>query len=371
MSFFKKKTTQTIAGTFAIYYFYENYFKKMKKEVTTLKKMAQILNLSISTVSRALNNHPDISASTTKKVNDLAKKLNYMPNIFAKGFRQHKTNIIGVIIPNIISYFTSTILKEILLQAEIKGYRVIISETNNDVKKEKEMLLTMLQFGVDGILMSLSKNTKDIEPILYALNQKPLVLFDKVSAKIPCTQIVINEEEAAFKAIEHLINIGKKRIAIIKEFEYSYNSERRYQGYLKALKMNNIDIDEELILSTDDISLKKGRRLTSQLISLKKRPDAIFSITDSAAIGCIQTLKKFNIKIPEEIAVIGFSNSLSSTIIEPNLTTIDQPGKRIGKLMVDLLIKEIEEPKESLISKSIEIKTNLIIRESTFLANEL
>lgn len=341
----------------------------MKKEVTTLKKIAQLLEISTSTVSRALNNHPDISEKTANKVKKLAKKLNYMPNIFAKGFRQHKTNIIGVIVPNILSYFRSTILKEILLQAEAKGYRVIISESNNDVKKEKEMLHTMLQFGVDGILMSLSKNTIDINPILYALNQKPLILFDKVSSKVPCTQIIIDGEEASFNAVEHLINIGKKRIAILKEFEQSYNSEKRFQGYLRALKANNIPIDEKIILSTDDISLKNGRRLTSQLISLKNKPDAIFSITDAGAIGAIQILKKFNFKIPDEIAVIGFSNSLSSTIVEPQLTTVDQPGKRIGEIAVNFLIKEIEEPKEYLSSKTIEIKTNLIIRESTLVSN--
>lgn len=340
----------------------------LKKEIITLKKMAKMLSVSTSTISRALNNHPDISASTTKRVKDLAKKLHYMPNIFAKGFRQHKSNIIGVIVPNILSYFTSTILKEILLQAEIKGYRVIISESNNDVEKEKEMLSTMLQFGVDGILMSLSKNTIDINPILEALHQKPLILFDKISNKVPCTQIIINGEEAAFNAVEHLINIGKKRIAIIKEFEHSYNSERRFQGYLRALKTNNIPVDEKLILSTHDISLHQGSALTSQLINLKEKPDAIFAITDDAAVGAIQTLKKFNFKIPEEIAVVGFSNSLNSTIIEPRLTTIDQPGKRIGEIAVDAIIKEIEQPKESLGNKTIEIKTNLIIRESTLLS---
>ncbi len=292
-----------------------------------------------------------------------------MPNIFAKGFRQHKTNIIGVIVPNILSYFTSTIIKEILLQAEVKGYRVIISESNNDVKKEKEMLHTMLQFGVDGILMCLSKNTVDVNPILYALNQKPLILFDKVSTKVPCTQIIINGEEAAFNAVEHLINIGKKRIAIIKEFEQSYNSERRFQGYLRALKTNNIAIDEKLILSTDDISLQKGKIITRQLISLQNKPDAIFSITDNAAIGAIQILKKFKLKIPEDIAVIGFSNSLSSTIIEPKLTTVDQPGERIGSVAVDFLIKEIDDPKEYQTSKTIEIKTNLIIRDSTLISS--
>ena len=158
-----------------------------------------------------------------------------------------------------------------------------------------------------------------------------------------------------------------KRIAIIKEFEHSYNSEKRFQGYLRALKTHNIPIDEKLILSTDDISLNKGKMLASQLISLKERPDAIFSITDAAAVGVIQTLKKFNITIPEEIAVVGFSNSLISTIVEPNLTTTDQPGKRIGELAVDYLIREIQEHNSYANSKTIEIKTNLIIRASTFL----
>ncbi len=337
----------------------------MRQEIPTLKKMAKLLGYSTSTISRALNNHPDISPNTSSKVKALAKKLNYMPNIFAKGFRTQKTNIIGVIVPTIITHFTSTIIKQILLQAEQRGYKVIISETNNNIEKEAEILQTMLQFGVDGILMSLSKNTKNINPILNILKQKPLILFDKVSNKIPCTQIVIDEEEAAFNAIEHLINLGRKKIAIIKEFEHSYNSEKRFQGYLKALKKHNIAIDDKLIISTDDISLEKGKLLTNQLLSLKEKPDAIFSITDSAAIGVIKTLKKFKIAVPQEIAVVGFSNSKNATIIEPNLTTVDQPGGRIGEIAVKLLVEEIESTKAVLASKTIEIKTNLIIRESS------
>ena len=168
--------------------------------------------------------------------------------------------------------------------------------------------------------------------------------------------------------IRHLINIGKKRIAIIKESEYSYTSERRYAGYLRALKEYNLPIDEKLILRVDDISLKQGKRMANLLLSIKNRPDAIFSITDSAAIGVIQTLKKFKIQIPEEIAVVGFSNSGHSTIIEPNLTTIDQPGERIGASAVKYLIEEINNPVETISTKTIEIKGTLIIRDSTFKA---
>ena len=296
----------------------------------------------------------------------MCNSLNYTPNIFAKGFRQHKTNIIGVIVPTITHYFTSTIIKGILEEAELKGYRVIISESNNDVNRQTEMMHTMIQFGVDGILMSLSKMTKNVDAILQTVDRIPFVLFDKVSSKIPCSQIVINEEEASFNAIEHLINIGKKRIAIIKESEFSYNSEKRYAGYLRALKEHNIPVDDKIILSCNDISMKEGKQMASILLSMKERPDAIFAITDGAAIGVIKTLKKFNIKIPEDIAVIGFSNSIHSTIIEPQLTTVDQPGSRIGTTAVKYLIEEIENTNDTLTSKTIEIKTNLIIRESTF-----
>jgi LacI family transcriptional regulator len=228
-----------------------------KRKVTTLKEIAKELALSISTVSRALNNHPDISDDTKERVQQLAEKLNYAPNLFAKGFRTHKSHILGVIVPNITHYFTSTVLKGILEEAEIRGYRVIISESKNSESKQTEMLRTMSQFGVDGILLALSRKTKSIESILKILDTVPLVMFDKVSHKIPCTQVVIDEEIAAFNAIEHLINTGKKRIAIIKETENSFNSERRFAGYLRALKEHNINIDEKIILSTEDMSLTK------------------------------------------------------------------------------------------------------------------
>lgn len=339
-----------------------------KKRNVTLKELANGLNLSISTISRALSDHPDISETTKGEVRKLAKQLNYVPNLFARSFRSQKTNILGVIVPNISHLFTSTMLKGILEEAELKGYRVIISESKNNEIRQAEMLQTMTQFGVDGILMSLAKKTYSIDNLLQLLNRIPLVLFDKVSDKIPCTQIIIDEEEAAFNAVEHLINLGKKRIAIIKETENSFNSEKRYAGYLKALKEYDLKIDEKIILSTEDISLHNGKRLTNLLLNMKKRPDAIFAITDNAAIGAIKELHKFKVKIPEEIAVVGFSNSVHSIIIQPELTTVDQPGNKIGRTAVKYLIKEIENQKSNVLTKTVEIKTNLIVRDSTFKA---
>jgi len=336
-----------------------------KKNIITLKKIATELKLSISTVSRALNNHPDISSKTREKVKKYAKQNNYVPNIFAKGFRAHKTNIIGVIVPDISHYFTATLLKGIIREAERTGHKVIISESVNDVKKQTELLKTMNQFGVDGILLSLARKTKNVDSILNLLEHLPLVLFDKVSTKVPCTQVVIDDEDAAFRAVEHLINTGKKRIALIKETENSSTSEKRYLGYLRALKKYNLEVDENIILSTEDISMLQGKRLATLLLSLKKRPDAVFAITDDAAIGVIKTLNKNNIKIPKEMAVVGFSNSNNSIIIEPKLTTIDQPGNKIGAIAVQYLIDEINEENE-LNNKTVVIKTNLIVRDSSF-----
>ena len=341
----------------------------MKKRGSTLKEIALKLDLSISTISRALNDHPDISNKTKEKVVQISKDLNYHPNLFARGFRSHKTQIIGVVVPKISHYYTSTLLEGVLEYAEQKGYRVIISESKNNFEKQIEMLNTMIQFGADGILLSLTRITKNVQDILNVLDRVPLVLFDKVSNKIPCTQVIINGKQAAFNAVEHLINLGKKRIAIFKEIENSFNSEQRFAGYLGALKQYNIPIDEKLILSTENISMEHGARLANIILTHNKRPDAIFSITDSCAVGAIKTLKKFKIKIPEEIAIVGFSNNLISTIIEPNLSTVDQPGNKIGKVAVKYLIEEIEnENDDSSSSKTIEIGTNLIIRESSFKA---
>lgn len=339
-----------------------------KKRNTTLKELAAVLGLSISTVSRALNDHPDISKKTKENVVSLAKQLHYVPNLFARGFRSQESHILGVIVPNISHLYTSTILKGILEEAEIRGYRVIVSESKNNETKQTEMIQTMMQFGVDGILLSLARSISTVDDVLQVLNRIPLVLFDKVSGKIPCTQIVIDEEGAAFNAVEHLINVGKKRIAIIKETENSYNSEQRFFGYQRALQEHGLPVDEKIILGTEDISLVNGRRLTNILLSMNKRPDAIFAITDNAAIGAIKALNKYKIKIPEEVAVVGFSNSVNSTIIHPALTTVDQPGEKIGSTAVKYLIDEIVNQKNTITTKTVKIKTNLIVRDSSFRA---
>jgi LacI family transcriptional regulator len=336
-----------------------------KKNIITLKKLAHDLELSISTVSRALNDHSDISDETKERVKAYASKVKYVPNLFAKGFRSHKSNIIGVIIPNIEHRFTSTLLRGIISASELNGYKVIICESFNSDAKQSELLETMIQFGVDGVLLSLTKKTKNVDEILEMMKHIPLILFDRISNKVPCTQIIIDDEDAAFQAVEHLINTGKTRIAIIKETDNSNVSERRYQGYLRALRKHKIEVDESLIMSSEDLSIEEGQRQTKILLSLQNRPDAIFTIIDEAGIGAIKELKKNKIKIPKEVAVVGFSNSTFCTIIQPKMSSIDQPGNRIGEVAVKYLIEEINSD-ETVHHKTIEIKTNLIVRKSSF-----
>lgn len=337
----------------------------MKRQSPTLKKIANNLQLSVSTVSRALNDNNTISDSTKEKVKKEAERLNYVPNILAKNFRNKKMNIIGVIVPNITHDFTTTILKGIFIESQELGYRTIVSETNNNPDKERKILEEMIQFGVDGILLSLSRDTTDLSPILSTLQKKPLIMFDKVSDKVPCTQIVIDEVTAAFNAVEYLVKTNKKRIAIIKEVQNSFNSERRYQGYVKALKKYNLPIDESLILEIDGSCINEVRSVTFQLINFKNKPDAIFCITDAIAIGVIKALKEKNIAIPDDVAVVGFSNSGYSTVIEPSLTSVNQPGNQMGRVAMKQIIEEINNNDEFVISKSIQIKTKLIVREST------
>ncbi|MGC6479214.1 MAG: LacI family DNA-binding transcriptional regulator [Flavobacteriaceae bacterium] len=343
----------------------------MRRKKAGLKDLAEHLGVSVSTVSRSLKDHPDISESTKARVKQLAQELNYTPNLVAQSFRNQKSNLIGVIVPNISHDFTSRMLKGILDEGESNGFRVIILESNNSDSKQRDILKTMINLNVDGILMALCRRTTSVDFIIEIINTIPLVLFDKVSDKIPCSQVVIDDEFAAYHAVEHLINIGKKRIAIIKETENSYNSEKRFQGYKKALIEHNLPIDEKIILSTEDISYEKGRHMGNYLVSLKNRPDGLFSIADSAAIGAIKAFQQNGLNIPNDIAVVGFSNSQKCKFITPELSSIDQPGDQIGRVAMQTLTNEISINRDMPIVKTIEIKTNLKIRGSSLFHQNL
>jgi len=316
-------STQTIAGTFSISSF---IFLSMKKDFTTLKKLAELLKLSTSTISRALNNHPDISQATKDRVKNLALNLNYVPNFTAQSLRSSSSKTIGVIIPKLTIDHSSRIINGMIIQSRKMGYHLIISESGHDFKLEGEILTSMINSRVDGILMSMSNSTNNIDHIIEAKNKCPLVLYDKVSEKIACTQIIVDDEIGAYNAVMHLIDQKRKRIIYINGAKNSLSARKRYMGYLRALETSGIEKDENLIENCEDVGIEEGRRITQELINKNIIFDAIFAVTDDVAIGAIQVLKENNIRIPDQVAVVGFSNSKNATIIEPNLSSVDQHG---------------------------------------------
>jgi len=334
---------------------------------TKLTDIAKVHGVSVSTVSKALNGHSDISAVTRAAILATSKKMHYVPDTYARGLRTRKSKTIGVIIPNVLLNFNATVLKGILSSAKEFGYRVLLSESEHYLENEKETLQKMIDANVDGLLISINKESKNIDHIIRASENLPMVLFDKISDKIPLTNIIVDDEQGAFNAVEHLILQGRKKIVCICGAKNSYSSKHRLNGYLKALKKYNMTIDRELIVESDQVTIVQGALIVQRLLFNTVLFDAIFGITDNVAIGAIKALKKAGVSVPKEVSVVGFSDSDKATIVVPNLTSVSQPGESMGKIAVRYLIDEINNPVVVKTPKTIELKTILKIRESSFL----
>ena len=336
----------------------------------TLKQIAEELNISVSTVSKALKDYPDVGATTKKRVLELTKKLNYKPNSFAVNLRTKESKTIGLIIPEIVHHFFSNVIKAIVAQAEKEGYLVIILQSNESYELEKKQIGLLLSQRVDGILISLANNTSNYDHLkeVIALN-KPLVMFDKIAKIVNCSKVIIDDRKAAYAATQHLIDIGCKRIAHFRGALLPLNSIDRYLGYRKALIDNNLPYDPLMVYMGEcgDMSFEEGKINARKLIRDHDDVDGIFINTDLVAIGALTELNRMGVKVPEDIKIVGFSNWFMSSVISPTLTTIDQPGYLMGETAFKQLYKEImaiknnkENPPEI-----IELETKLIQREST------
>ncbi|MCA0132517.1 LacI family DNA-binding transcriptional regulator [Winogradskyella alexanderae] len=339
----------------------------MKK--TTLKEIAEILGISISTVSKALKDYPDVSAKTKKKVIDLANSLHFSPNTFAQSLRSRESKTIGVIIPSMVHYYFSNILDAILKECEKKGYMVIIMQSNEDYELERKQISLLLNKGVDGILISLANSTKDIKHLQRVIDYGiPLVLFDKITKLIKCSRVIINDIRASYDVVTHLINKGYERIAYFRGGLNPQNSIDRFLGYKKALEDNGIAYDSSLVYLCPNANYDEGYANAKKLIEKDKfNVDAIYAITDLTAIGVINYLNEKRIKIPEEIAVFGFSNWFMSSVISPTLSSVEQNPQNLGEKSVGLLFKEIESRQkgEDFKYETITIDTDLILRKSS------
>ena len=339
----------------------------MKVHQTTIYDIAKELNISKSTVSRALTNHPQVKAETRKAVLELAEKLDYQRNMLSINLISRKSNLIGIIVPEFETSFFPQVVIGAQELASKYGYNVIVSQSNEKFETEVANTKVMLASQVDGILVSISKETRSYEHLkIFQRKGIPMVLFNRVCDELIVPKVVINDYEAAFGAVEHLILTGKKRIAHLAGPDSLITSRKRLKGYLDALKKHKIPIDESLIIPYD-FTLGKVKIYIRHLMELKNPPDGLFIANDPAAIEAIRTIKNMGIQIPQQIGIVGFSNDYGSNLIEPGLTTVAQPKRLIGstamQLLLDLIDKEVSQWKA--VTKTLD--SELIVRDSSML----
>ncbi len=332
----------------------------MKKQVT-IKDIAEKLGLSVSTVSRALKDHPDISLKTRQAVKELAQLLGYKPNRIALNLKNSKTNTIGLLVPETQHYFFSTIINGIEEIAYENNYNVMVFQSNESYMREVLNTQALLSNRVDGVLASFAKETHDFSHFQQIIdNEIPLVFFDRINKDLHADTVAVDDYHGAFNAVSHLIEKGCRRIAIYSAPQHLLIGQNRLKGYKDALEKHNLSYTKDLVYSCDtyDDSIKISR----SILKKKDRPDGIFTVNDMTALGTMKTARQLKINVPEELKIVGFENSLSSSICDPELTTVDQFGFEMGKAATKILLKRIQNDVFDYKPEHISIKTHLIER---------
>lgn len=341
-------------------------FTIMKKKIT-LKQIARELDVSISTVSKSLRNSPEIGEETRLKVQAFAKFYNYKPNNIALSLKNRKTKAIGIIIPEIVHHFFSTVINGVEQVANEHGYSVIICLSDDSFDKEVLNMEMLANGSIDGFIMSLSKETQlkgDFHHITEVINQgMPVVMFDRVTNEILCDKVIIDDKSAAYEAVQSLIDKGKKKIALVTTVDYVSVGKLRTDGYIKALLDNDIPFDENLIIKIEDVD-------TCGIIIAKlledKAIDAVFAVNELFAVTCIKTANKMGLKVPEDLSIIAFTDGIISKYSTPTITTVSQNGIKMGNKAAKMLIDRLEsEDNGEEKYKTEVIETHLIEREST------
>jgi LacI family transcriptional regulator len=337
----------------------------MKKERFTIHDIAKKLNITASTVSRALNDHPRISDATKKAVQKAALKLNYQPNHIAAALRNGRSNILGIIVPTIDRSFFSSVVRGIEEIANTSNYNVMICQSHDDYKKEVATVEALLNARVDGIITSISKGTDNVDHFNKVIEKGiPLILFDRSNDNLSVSQVVLDDFLGAYQAVEHLITQGCTRIAHITSVRKISIYKERLRGYKEALLANGFPYDEKLVIE-GNLQLEDGRNAMHELLKLKAIPDAVFSASAYGAMGAMQVLKEKKIRIPEQVALVGFSNEVFTYLSEPALTTVEQHSLRMGNTSAEIFLEEIASKNKKFIPQKIVLKPELIIRESS------
>ncbi len=336
----------------------------MRSNRVTLKDIARELGVSPSTVSRALKDHPDISPATKKLVNELAEKLKYRPNAVALSLRSRKTNIIALMVPEIVHHFFSSVISGIEEVALEAGYHVMIFQSNESYEREVAIAQSLASMQVDGLLVSVAKTTRKFGHFTDLMREGiPLVFFDRACEEIEADKVVVDDFTGALNAVEYLIRTGCKRIAHFEAPQHFQIGYQRKRGYISALEKSGIAPDEELMVKCD--TLEDALEVTPRIMRLKEPPDAIFAVNDMTASGALKVLKQLRFRIPEDVSVIGFTDGPVATVTDPQLSSVSQHGFEMGEKAMALLLDRMDVLKKDLPARLEILPTDLIIREST------
>ncbi len=345
----------------------------MKRKVT-LKQIAKELDVSISTVSKALRNSVEISEDTRDKVQAFAKLYNYRPNNIALSLKNRKTKTIGVIIPEIVHHFFAKVIRGIELVANKRGYNVIVGLSNESFDKEVINMQMLANGSIDGFILSIAKETlqqQDYHHFNETISQgMPIVMFDRVVNDIVCDKVIIDDMKGSKNAVDKLLKNGCKHVALITTKDYVSVGRLRTQGYIEALEEHKMSLDSKLILKVDDELLSEDHldSLEAEIEDLfkkNKKIDGVFAVNELYAIIAMKVARKRGLKIPDDVQFIGFTDGVLSKHATPSLTTVSQHGQEMGEKAADLLIDKLEHEEEEERFQTVVIETNLIEREST------
>ncbi|HYQ59132.1 MAG TPA: LacI family DNA-binding transcriptional regulator [Draconibacterium sp.] len=335
------------------------------KPETTIHDIAKKLNISASTVSRALNDNPLISKTTREKIKKTALEMGYRPNVMAANLRTKRTNTIGVIVPLINRHLFSSVISGIEDIAYKQGFAVTISQSNDNYEKESKIAHTLFANRVDGLILSIGMQTKTFDHLkLFSERNIPIVFFDRVVNEIPSHKIVVDDYGGAYRATQHLIEQGRTRIAHIGGPLNLQIYSKRETGYRQALADAGLEINDDYILH-NSLTREDGFRAIRKILAKKQRPDAIFCANDTTALSSIIYLQEKGIKIPEDIAIVGFSNEPYSELVTPSISTVRQPGFEMGQKAAELIIKQIATKGKPQAYQTITMDTELIVRRSS------
>jgi len=336
------------------------------KSKATLKQIAKELGVSVSTVSKALNDSPEISEPTKLRVQEYAKLKNYKPNVIGLNLKNRSTRTIGVIIPNILNSFFAKVFTGIEKVADEKGYKVITCISNESLEKEINALEMLSNGTIDGFILSISEEAQKLHKFDHfktIINEgTPIVMFDRIADEVNCDKVVVDDLDSAFDATNHLIKTGCKKIALFSTIDNLSVGKLRAKGFFKALEENGLKVDDNLVILTET-----EESFDAKVAGFfdKNKVDAVFALDEHASVTAMKLGIKKGLKIPDELSVIGFADGVWSRRMTPSLSTVSQHGPEIGEVATKMLIDKLESKDEIYNHKTTVIKTELRQREST------